>query len=243
MLQEKSCLTFLFKVYYNRFGTKFFEQILSPIIDKVMEVGDLGIKEDPTRKQPEIADLMNWSLDKILSGEMVIPNEFKHVCSVLKSCATTTLRTRRAVFKALSSFLCLKFMTMVIADPSLFDPTTQMTHMRQVAVVPFAQMLQVPLSLHEIADRYPGTDTLSNLIVDRYEDIYNFVLGAAHLDQPVLYAAPSEAACNQALMRLMETLSTAREEFMDRYVDVYENDWDQSGASFAMSDFIAKMFK
>ncbi|OHT12924.1 GTPase-activator protein [Tritrichomonas foetus] len=243
LLQHNSCVIFLFRVYYKKFGRLFFDNVLRPIIDKIDEVGPLGINSENSSKVDQVGELLNWVIDKFLTGSEYIPLEFRHITNVLKSVTATTLRSRRAVYNALSSFLCLRFSTAIIADPLGYDERGRQPVDMQKISVPFAQLLQLPLSLQPISERYNHLAKLDDQIIGRFEEIYNYVVSMSECFQPVFYDKPGKDDVIAAIKRIMGLLNSQRSQFVHRYRELYENDTDNTASAYAMSEFITKLFK
>lgn len=241
VLRSNSHVTLLFKVYYKRYGRVLFDNILKPIINKINEYGPLNIKEEDTSKIGQVEELLNWVIEKFLTGGPFISDEFRHMASVLKTITATRLRSKHAVFNALSSFFCLRFSTAIIADPNGYDSTIDPTV--TATTVPFAQLLQLPFNLQPMTERYNYLGKLNEKIIDRYEEIYNYVLTIADIDHPVEYRKPSHDEVVTSIKKVMEMLNQNRPQFVMKYTELYENDSDHSASSFAMSDFITKLFR
>ena len=192
-------------------------------------------------KDDIMEELLNWVIEKFLTGGPFISDEFRHMASVIKTITATRLRSKHAVFNALSSFFCLRFSTAIIADPNGYDSTIDPTV--TATTVPFAQLLQLPFNLQPMTERYNYLGKLNEKIIDRYEEIYNYVLTIADIDHPVEYRKPSHDEVVTAIKKVMEMLNQNRPQFVMKYTELYENDSDHSASSFAMSDFITKLFR
>lgn len=242
VLRSNSHVTWLFKVFYKKYGHDVYDNIIKPIIQKIEEKGPLNIKDQDTSHIQEVTDLLNSVIDTFLTGSQYIPKQFRHFASVLKSITATRLRTRHAVFNALSSFFCLRFSTAIIANPTDFDSDAKPKDVSNV-LVPFAQLLQLPFNLQPFSERYFYLGDLKDKIIDRYEEIYNYVVTIADINEPVEYEKPSDDVVHKSIYKLMEILAGNRANFVAKYTELYENDNDHSASSYAMSDFITKIFK
>lgn len=242
-LAQSKFMTELFRVFYAKFGKPYYEQVIMPISIKVTDAGELGIKDGVRMKQSEVGELLNNAITRLLNEERLIPAEFRHVASVLKSVTATAATTRQNVFSVLSSFFYLRFVTAVLADPQFFEPDVPISETHQQLVIPFAQLLQVPLGLESISERYSNATEIADTVIDRYPEIYHLVLSMAEIEEMPVYNVPSEDELNKALLRLMDKLNGSREAFITRYVDFYETDWDKSAVSYTLCELITKMFK
>ena len=241
VLRDTSHLTCLFKVLYQKFGGEYARDVLVPIIQHIREQ-PVFLSGGTNIDQGEAVAQMYWVFDRIFGSGDLIPPQFQHMAAVLKCLAATTFRKKRVVFSAVSSFLCIRFMSAVIADPESFSPSFVMTPEHQSRVVPFAELLQAPLGLQRLFDRFDYAAFLETRIMDRYDEIYDFVIGNSSISVIPRYPVPSEESCRRALLRLMKKLGDVRENFISRYMDIYDNDTDKSGVSFAMATLIHSMF-
>lgn len=242
ILRGNSHLTSLFKVYNELFGQEFYKKILRPIIDRVDEAGNLGIKEQKTENITLVYELLNFAIDTFLSGQKYISPQFRHMASVLKTMTITLLRTKHAVFNALSNFVCLRYTTAIVTNPAEFDRDGKQTKDMTGISVPFAQLLQIPFNLQPLTERYGYLGDFNEKIIDRYEEIYNFVIAVADINEKVEYPKPSKEELHKAIERLLKNISETKEAFLRRFKDFSENDF-ANHASFAISDLISKLYQ
>ena len=168
----------------------------------------------------------------------------RHMAFVLKSVTATVLRSRHAVFNALSSFLCLRFTNAVITDPQAFDPTMPTPVNLATINIPFATLLQIPFNLQPLTDRYSKLSSISDKIITRYEEIYNFVLDSAKVeeDKGVHYERPPKEDVEKGVINILKEIAPNKDKFMRRYMELYQSESEKSGATFAMSQFIYQLF-
>ena len=241
LLRSTSHLTCLFKVLYNRFGREYAREVLLPIIQRVRD-HSVFLHGGTNIDQGEAVSQIYWVLEKIFASADLLPPPFQHMSAVLKCTASTTFRKKKTVFNAVSSFIYIRFISAVIADPQSFDKNFEMTPDHQSKVVPFAELLQAPLGLQRLYDRFEYAAFLENRIMDRYDEIYDFVMNSSIMENLPAYPVPPQEQCRRALHRLMQKLSEVRENFISRYTEIYDNDTDKSAASFAMANLISSMF-
>jgi hypothetical protein len=243
LLQSNSHLIFLFRCFFQRFGRPLFERVIRPIIARVVEAGDLGLKDGTDPQVAPVGELLGQAIDALVAGRSQFPDPFLHIGALLSSYTATRFRTRRCVYSAVSNFLCSRFMCAAMTDPSLVDSSFVLHPTHAHVVVPFAQLLQVPFALQPLGERWGNLCALNGDLVGKFETIYNFVMSATVIDHPPSYAKPTSEEVQMALQRLLEKISAGREPFIRKYTDLYENDCDRTASSFAMADLIAKLFR
>jgi hypothetical protein len=243
LLQEDTQLIWLFRYYFQTFGRPFFDNVIRPMIMRIVNTGDLGIKERTTPEVQAVGELLVWAIDTVVKGRQYIPDAFVHVGALLSSYTATVFRTRKCVYDAVSDFLCVRFICETMADPSLVDPTFVVTKPHMDIVAPFAELLEVPFRLELLGNKWGELILLNTELIGKYETIYNFVMSASVADRAPVYAKPSGDATDSALRRLLENISIARESFVRKYTDLYEKDCDKTASSFAMAELIAKLFR
>ncbi|KAH0801286.1 GTPase-activator protein [Histomonas meleagridis] len=243
ILRHNSHLTFLFKVYYDLFSTDFHNNILLPIITKIAEAGDLGIREKDTSRVQDILNLLNWVLDKFLSGSQYISPQFHHFASVLRNSVFLVLKTRHAVFNALSMFICSRYTTAILADPANYEVAGVPKSRSRNTSIQFTQLLQQMFNLQPLSERFDYLSTVNEQIMNRYQEIYNFVVSIANYDQQVEYPKPTETEKQKSLLNLIGCVAKSSEVFTKRYKEVSENNAKLSAAGFAMSNMFIKMFQ
>ncbi|KAH0787998.1 GTPase-activator protein [Histomonas meleagridis] len=244
VLRHNSHLTFLFQVYYDLFAGDFLNNILKPIINKIDDTGYLGIRENDISKIKKVSKLLNWVLDKFVSGDKFITPQIRHMANVLRSQVSLVLKTKHAVFNALSSFFCLRFSNAVISNPFYYEKKGRTDIEIHKISVQFTQLLQLPFNFQLISDRYEYLQELSEQIVDRFEDIYNFVIGISDfkVTEKVKYPKPRKKECDEAIKRLMGYASAGKELLVERYRKLYDGEEQRAAASFAVSNLLSKMF-
>jgi hypothetical protein len=236
----KSHVDALIRFYFQTFGKHLHEHIIPPIVRRIIEMGDLGLKEGESVVVEGVRELLKMALGRILSGLEMVPNQIRHLASVLRSCATTCFRGRRFVFDALSDFFYKWFICASIVDGGGSGPDFAAL---SDLLGPFVKLLQIPLSLELLDSGCRELVDLNDTMIAAFEDIYNFVLSAASIEHAAVYERPSHEAMADASKRLLERISQSRTVFIRKYVDLYEGHQEKTAATFAMSDFISKMFR
>lgn len=72
ILRSNSCLTALFKVYYELFSKEFFDNVLFKIIEKIDSVSSINIKTPDEAEKNQILELLNWGLTQFVGGSQYI---------------------------------------------------------------------------------------------------------------------------------------------------------------------------
>lgn len=243
VLRRNSHLTFLFKVYYNLFSSDFYNNVLTPIIHKVAETGDLGIKEKDSSKKNIIGDLIDWVLDVYLNSYGQISPQFHHFAAVLQNAVFLVLQSKHSVFNVLSSFMCLRYSNAILADPSHYKGLNIPEDQLRNISIQFAQLLQSIFNLQLISERYEYLTDINEKIITRYEDIYNFVISIANFNKEVVYPKFSDSEKRESLINLMICVSKNHKAFNQRYKNLYDNGTTKSASVLAMSNLFIKMFQ
>ena len=243
VLRRNSHLTFLFSVFYKLFTSEFTTNVLKPIIKHVNEVGNLGIKERDASKIDEISELLNWIIDKFIKSKKYISYQLRHFASVLSTNVAIRLKTKHSVFNALSSFMFLRYTNAIIANTSYYEKGERSNEEIHKISLEIAQLLQLPFNLQLISERYDYLSVVSERLLDRYEEIYNFILSLGNFNKTVEYPKPTKQQCMQSLANIMKYASTGKEVFAKRYSELYNNDNKSTASSLALASLISHLFK
>lgn len=166
------------------------------------------------------------------------------MASVLVDITSNCLRSRRAVYNALSSFLCLRFATACIADPSNFFPQEKITVQHQYqSLIPFTQLLQMPFNLQVIHEKYESFKDLSEKMIDRYEEIFNFVLSINDLVEEPQYPKFNQNEIDKALSNILSHIQQGRDVFCSNYNQLFEMDNDKSSTSQSLMTLFSRFFE
>jgi hypothetical protein len=237
---DRSHLNALIRFYFQTFGKRLQGQVVRPIVNRIMEMGDLGLKHGERVDVEGVRELLVMALRRILGALELIPNQIRHLAAVLRSYATIYFRGRRHVFEALSDFFYKRFVCASIADSGGSAPDFAAL---SDLLGPFVRLLQIPLSLELLDNEYRELVNLNDTMIGAFENIYNFVLSAATIDHPAAYERTSQEAMANASKRLLERISQSKTAFIRKYADLSDGHQEKTAAAFAMSDFISKLFR
>jgi hypothetical protein len=239
LFEKESYLTHLFRVYYLGFGERVLGQIFRPIFEAIVKAGDLGLKEG-TLRDSAVIDLVNKVVDLVVQGMEMIPVQFKHMCSVLKSITATALRSRRAVFNCISAFLFKYGFQIALSGKTVSD--MELSAGDQAVCESFGSVFRMIFGLRDTNGKLGESPALAEAILSRYDEIYNSVMDVAVVKEEVAYPKRTDEICKGAIKRILERISGAREAFVRRYIDYYENDFGNSASCFAVAELISRMF-
>jgi len=251
VLRGNSHLTCLFKLFATKFAKDYFYKVIKPIIDKVVESGDINItppkdESQYAAAQERVKDLLFFGIDKVLASASEIPPQFKHIASLLKICTSLVLRSKHAVFNALSSFMFLRFFTPAIVAPQNVVPEEKTAPNAKVTTVPFSRLIQLPFNLQQIPiDKYPHLKKLNEELYNKYADIYNFAMDIAEYDKAAKYDKTTDEEALQASKALLITISkekNQRNTFIRRIKDLSEKEDEKSSVSFLFGNILAQCF-
>lgn len=240
ILRSNTQLTFLFKIYYEMFGRPFYEHAIKPIRQMVVSKGMLGIKNPEAGPPEDVLDMVNRVLNIIFEGAPYVTPQIRHLAAVLLNGASTILRTRRGVYNALSSLLFLRFTSAMITDPSKFEEFDVNDNKYTILC---STLMQQIFSLQFIGEKFQHLSGIGTTILDRYGEIIDFTYKVADFHEIPEYDVPSDAEVHDSLVTLLRIVSQSRENFIQQFTEIYENDVDRTGPAFAISNFLSHLFQ
>lgn len=248
VLRGNSHLTWMFKVFYDRFGRSYFNDFLEKIIKYIDDQGDLNLKEPDTctEEQKEKIKVMFFTILKnFMSSGKLIPQQMRHFASILKALSAARFNDKNATFNTLSGFFCLRFVTALLANPPSFDSQIEMKHDVSVSAIPFSQLLQIPFNLVELGGRFlkfaDWNESIEKIIFPKLE---KFVYSIADLEQQPVYPPPSKQTLKKQLEFVLEVISRNHKNFEIRYNYLKGNTDDEYPiAGWDIGTFLMNFFK
>ncbi|EAX88543.1 GTPase-activator protein, putative [Trichomonas vaginalis G3] len=251
VLRGNSHLTCLFKYFASKFAKDYYERVIKPVTDEVVSQGNVGIikPEDENEwpeKQEKVAKLLNSVLDKLLSSGPYIPAQFHHLASILKICTAVVLRSKHAVYNALSSFMYLRFFTPAIVTPGNVIKDARPVPEFKTTTLPFSQLVQLPLNFQQFSmPKYEHLKKLNEDIMNRYAEIYNFTMEIAEYDRQAAYEQATDKEAFDATLWIVEHIakSNSKKEFFKRVNEFREKEDEKTSVSFMLAAILANCFK
>jgi hypothetical protein len=266
VLRRNSHLTNLFKVFVDRFGNEFSETIIGKLRTYILGLGDLGLRGqgdcDVIRTQKAVLS----TLKTIMHSGPFLPPQMRHIASVLRTFVGYRFNRIQPVVNALSGFFALRFFTpMFIEDPatararfsSVARPTENDTFLKSARkssvgqirmpdatlLLPFAQVLQVPLNLALYHGSYTRFSSLHHhLLKNVFPRLIAFTLSIADLDESPNYPAPARNVVEKAILTVVEAIGKNKEQFQKKYRKLCDKSEGRSPASFAFGAFLMSFF-
>lgn len=248
VLRGNSHLTWMFKVFYERYGRLYFNDFLKKVISYIDNEGELSLKspDDCTEEQKaKIKEMFLNILKNFITSGNLVPKQMKHFASILKGLSAARFNDMNATFNTLSGFFCLRFVTALLANPSCFDETVVLKNNVSVTAIPFSQLLQIPFNLVELGGRFERFEDWNEEILNTiFPKLQNFVYSVADLDEQPVYQSPSKAVLKEQLEFVLDVISRNHKNFETRYNYLKNNQNDQYPiAGWSIGTFLMNFFK
>ena len=260
VLRNNSHLTFLFKFFTKKYGLSYFVAIIKPLIQEIIDSGDLGYKLSENASEEErqqallkIRALLNTGIDKVLSSLNYVPSQFRHLASILRSMTAITIRTKHAVFNALSSFFFLRYFTPSIVSPKNVDPGYEFNFPAgnlitpKNTILPYSQLIQAVFNMQPIStEKFPHLAKLNDEVATRYNELYNFLMAISEYEKPIAeYEKTTDENADKAIKWIIVQIGSdpkARKAFIQRVKDLSEKEDEKTSVSFMLAHILAQCF-
>jgi len=219
VLRANTHVTNLFKAFFARYAKPYFDSCLSKIIDYILGVGNIGLSHIESADKEKAEVMLFTVLKYILHSENVIPAEIRYLASILKAEAIVRFNNKQATYNTLVGFICLRFITAVIADPIMFRPNTEeFSPEMMTMLMPFSQLLQTPINLAPFDERFEKfSDWNPRVRKHIWPKLIKFVLSVADLKEKLFYQPPSEEQVFKSLSRVLTSSSAKFQQFKNQY--------------------------
>jgi hypothetical protein len=244
-----SHVTNLFKVWFRRFGRPYFDLVLAKAIDYITGVSDIGLS-CPENSDIGKAEILLFTVMKlILSSGPALPAPIRHLASVLKSLAVLRFNSKVATYNTLAGFICLRFITAVIADPSVFRPEAESEAgsfspelMRML--MPFSQLLQTPINLMPLEDKFaPYAAWNARLEKHVWPKLVKWVLSVGDIIETPEYKAPSKEQVFDSLALVLTAISRNFSKFRTHYETFAAQPGKSHPITWSMATLFIKFFQ
>jgi hypothetical protein len=245
VLRTNSHLTNLVKVFVMKFGAAYFHNITEKLIEYVLQAGDVSLKAVEQCDKMRVQQMVVTALHTVLKSGPLVPRHMRHLAAVLKSTAAVRFNRKQAVYHTLSGFFFLRFFTGAIMDATLFEgyrpapPNIQAT-----VLIPFAQLLQIPLNLNVYSGRYEIFDGWNHHFIKHiFPQLLRFTNSLADMDEVPEYPAPDQVTVQRALGLLIDRMVKNQEPFEERYREVISSTKTTSPMNWNFAAFLMSFFK
>ncbi|OHT05316.1 GTPase-activator protein [Tritrichomonas foetus] len=246
VLRSNSHLTNMFKIFFNRFGKSYYQAILKALIKYVESNGDIGLRDPETAKEERAKKVLFTVLKNIMRSSDKVPDQLRHIASILRSFTSIRFNDKIATFNSLSGFFCLRFITALMTDPTNFDTKFILEEDTQrMIMVPFSQLLQMPLNLtllHNKMERFSEwNERISSHV---FPQLMQFVYSLGDYKKKPEYPPPSPETLKSSLELVLQTISSNKTKFQDRYNQLLRDrneKWPTVGWEFGQ--FLCEFFK
>jgi hypothetical protein len=235
VLRGNSHLTNMFKIFFKRFGMKYYESFLKRIVLYIDSKGDLDLKK-PAEVNSQKAQTMVFTVLNRISGSLEhVPQEIRHFASVLKQAASIRFNKKQATYNTLSGFFYLRFVSSILSNPLETDPNLELKNQWLKVMVPAAQLLMTPFNLIQMSGKYDvftsWNKTLSKKI---FPKLIDFVFSVAVCEEAPVYTPPSKERLREALQVVWNKIGESNGEFVNMYVKLAKDlPCTSLGANFA----------
>jgi hypothetical protein len=246
VLRTNCHLTNLLKAFFSRYGRPYFDLCLSKIIDYVLQAGDISLSHLETADVERAEKLLFTVLRFIINSPPVIPNELRHLGAILKSQAIIMFNNKQATYNTLNGYICLRFITAVIADPVLFRPGSEEFSPELMRILmPFSQLLQTPVNLAPLDERFEIFSAWNPRLVKHiWPKLIQFVFSVADCREKPNYPPPQDFEVMKALSTVLGLLSANFQKFKQEFNKVTDEAAGQfHPIGWSLAAFIAGFFE
>lgn len=244
ILRGNSHLTNLFKVYYKRYGIRYYNSFFKDIIKYIDDNHQINLTKLDTCDINACAEVIFNVIDKVVHSSEYVPIEMRHLASILKACAILKFNSKQAAFNTLNGFFWLRFSSSMLANPSSVDPSIQLKH--REALIAISKILTRIFNLQPFDGNYERFNVLnSKMNKTIFPQLINFILSIADFEvllegdvsyttseqpntapsmnpsiptvPPPFYQRPDKETLKEELDFILQTISNASKEFKDKY--------------------------
>jgi hypothetical protein len=208
-LSEHSHMTMMFRVFFTKFGADYVEKVISKIAAYIDGIGDLDLRSNSQapEQQSKTKKAVFTVMDALLHTEQFVPKEIRHLAAVLKAVVAVQFNRHDELFRAISGFFFVRFVTTWLADSKRCG--CELRNDIAKVVAPFARLLQRPFSLNAFPQRFPGCMPLNHHLVTIFPQIIRFTaaitkFGTEEEENAPDYPPPSDDELIQAIEKVLK---------------------------------------
>ena len=169
VLRQNSHFSNLLKYFVKNHSGIYITNFLSKIIKKILEDGNIGLKNLENVDGKKFRKLLYTVLNYILRSAPAVSNEMRNIASHLFYAAAYRFNNMDAILNTLSGFFCLRFITPVISDPTTYLPDLNVEQDQIINIlVPFSQILQQVLSFNTIEGDFKFIKSINKELSDKF---------------------------------------------------------------------------
>jgi hypothetical protein len=218
VIRGNSHLTNMFKVFFKRFGVKYYESFLKRIVLYIDSKGDLMLKR-PVEANSQRAQTMVFTVLNRISGSLKhVPLEIRHFASILKQAAALRFNSKQATYNTISGFFYLRFVSSIISNPLETDPSLQLQSQWTNVMIPAAQLMMTPFNLIQMGGKYDVFNSWNKILTKKiFPNLIEFVFSIAVCPEEPVYQPPSKERLREALNVVWNKIGESNGEFVKMY--------------------------
>jgi hypothetical protein len=245
VLRGNTHVTNLFKAWFAKYARPYYDACLTKLLDYVISVGDVGLSRPDCADAAKAEKLLFTVMKSIIASGSAIPPAVRHLASILKAFAIVRFNNKQATYNTLAGYICLRFITAVIADPVVFRPGTEAFHPEVMRMLmPFSQLLQVPINLAPLDGRFEDFAGWNKRLEKHvWPKLVGWMLAVADLPEKPVYELPTEEKVMEALTVVLAALSANFGKFSDQYRKLTEGPAVPHPISWSLASFFSMFFE
>ncbi|EAY10229.1 GTPase-activator protein, putative [Trichomonas vaginalis G3] len=244
VLRGNSHLTNMFKIFFQKFGRKYYNEFLNRVVMYIYSKGDLQLKTPAAADSHRAKQMVFTVINRICSSLNHIPPEMRHFASILKNAASIRFNSQQATYNTLSGFFCLRFISSIISNPRETDPNIPIGDDWIKILVPAAQLLMTPFNLIELDGKYDVFNSWNKTLREKiFPELIEFVFSVAVCEEEPVYQPCSKEKLRESLIVVMDQISTSGQLFVNKYKELMRDRSLMEGNGWSLATFITNYFE
>jgi len=243
VLRGNSHLTNMFKVFFNRFGVKYYQKYLKQVIKYIDHKGDIGLKTPVTADSQKAQTMVFTIFDSLFTSLKYVPTEIRHFGSILKTFSAIRFNSKQAAYNTLSGFFCLRFFSAILSNPKSFDPSIELQNDFLKVLVPLAQLLMNPFNLIDLQQKYEVFNSWNDRLRKHvHPKLVEFVFSIGEIDTMPEYTPPSKERLREALETILDEIGKTKGAFSEKYRSLLQSNNEKSSLGWCFASFLSSYF-
>lgn len=244
VLRGNSHLTNMFKIFFTKFGRKYYDEFLNRIVMYIYSKGDLQLKTPAAADSHRAKQMVFTVINRISTSLNHIPMEMRHFASILKNAASIRFNSQQATYNTLSGFFCLRFISAIISNPREIDPKIPIGDDWIRILVPAAQLLMTPFNLIELEGKYEIFNSWNKTLREKiFPELIEFVFSVAVCEEEPVYQPCTKEKLRESLVTVMNEISNSGQAFAQKYQELLRDRTLIEGNGWSLATFIANYFE